>query len=103
MPIDIHSDELLTFRDLAKALPPRRQGRPIHLSTIHRWRSRGLRGIKLEAVRIGGAWHTSWEAFARFCRALTDDQTISADTSRNLVVSNEDVEIAAATLDREGF
>jgi hypothetical protein len=27
--------------------------------------------VQLEAIRIGGAWHTTIEAFARFCDRLT--------------------------------
>jgi len=71
MPIDVAREQLLTFADLARRLPRRRRGRPVHTSTIHRWRSPGIRSVRLEAVRIGGAWHTSWEAFTRFCEALT--------------------------------
>lgn len=68
---DITQEQLLTFRDLARSLPCRRGDRPVHVATIHRWRSRGLNGIRLEAMRIGGAWTTSREAFRRFVDRLT--------------------------------
>jgi len=71
MAINVAEEDLITFTELAKALPCRRAGRPVHVSTIHRWRSRGINGLKLEAVRVGGAWHTSWPAFARFSAELT--------------------------------
>ena len=71
MPINITEEDLVTFKELARSLPRRRENRPVHYATIHRWRSRGLKGIRLEAVRVGGAWHTSWEAFRRFCDHLT--------------------------------
>ena len=71
MAIDLSKERILTFPELAGHMPRRRRGRPVHVSTIHRWRGTGVRGIRLDAVRIGGAWHTSWEAFARFCEALT--------------------------------
>jgi hypothetical protein len=71
MTIKIDAERIVTFPALARSLHPRRRNRPVHVSTIHRWRDPGLRGIRLEAVRIGGAWHTSWEAFSRFCDRLT--------------------------------
>src|SRR5690606_18271260 len=71
MPIDITQETLITFAEVARALPRRRRGRPVHVSTIHRWRSPGLRGVHLEAMRVGGAWCTTWEAFARFSSQLT--------------------------------
>lgn len=71
MSIDVNDEELITFTDLARSLPHRRSDRPVHVATIHRWRSRGLNGICLEAVKVGGAWHTSREAFARFTGRLT--------------------------------
>lgn len=71
MAINVAEEDLITFTELAKALPCRRAGRPVHVSTIHRWRSRGIKGLRLEAVRVGGAWHTSWAAFARFSAELT--------------------------------
>lgn len=71
MPISVENERLVTFPALARTLPCRRSNRPIHVSTIHRWRHPGVRGVRLEAIRIGGAWHTTWEAFYRFCAALT--------------------------------
>ncbi len=71
MSIDILGEKLVSFRQIAASLPTRRRNRPIAVSTIYRWRRPGLRGVRLDAVRIGGAWHTSWEAFARFCEQMT--------------------------------
>lgn len=75
MPINLQNETLLSFAELAKTLPSRREGRPVHPSTIHRWRNTGLSGVKLEAVRVGGAWCTSWEAFSEFCAQLTAAET----------------------------
>ena len=71
MSIDVSNEQLISFAELAKSLPRRRGDRPVHLATIHRWRSRGLKSIRLEGVRVGGAWHTSREAFRRFTERLT--------------------------------
>lgn len=71
MPIEIMQEHLVTFSELARSLPRRRGNRPVHVATIHRWRSRGIKSVRLEAIRIGGAWHTSREAFCRFSERLT--------------------------------
>ena len=69
--IDVNDESLVTFAQLARRLPHRRNGRPTHVSTIHRWRAAGVNGVRLDAVRMGGAWVTSLEAYSRFCAALT--------------------------------
>src|SRR5437773_9620588 len=69
--IDLINEHVVTLADLARRLPSRRNGRPTHVGTIHRWRLRGLRGVKLAAARLGGTWVTSLEAYQRFCDALT--------------------------------
>lgn len=42
-----------------------------HLSTVHRWRLRGVNGIRLETWRIGGRRVTSRAALARFHARVT--------------------------------
>lgn len=69
--IDVNTEALVTFSQLARRLPHRRNGRPTHVSTIHRWRASGLHGVRLDAVRVGGSWLTSLEAYSRFCASLT--------------------------------
>lgn len=64
------SSDLISFPALARKIPPSRQERPVAIGTIHRWR-RGMRGIRLDAIRIGGRWYTSAAAFQKFCDELT--------------------------------
>jgi len=59
--IDHTSETLLTFAEAAAVLPDRP-----HVSTLHRWRLRGIGGVKLETIRIGGRRYTSHEALERF-------------------------------------
>jgi hypothetical protein len=75
--ICVGSEQLLTLAQLAKRIPRRRRERPVHPSTVHRWRRPGIRGVRLECIRVGGAWHTSLEAFQRFCEQLS---ALEADT-----------------------
>jgi len=65
MPIDIHSETLLTLNEARAILP----GRP-DIGTLHRWRTRGLRGVKLETVLLGKRY-TSREALQRFSEKTT--------------------------------
>jgi Protein of unknown function (DUF1580) len=52
-------------------LPPRRGGARLHVATLHRWRAKGLRGVRLESVRLGGGWYTSVQALERFFERLS--------------------------------
>ena len=69
--IDLNTETLVTFTQLARRLPHRRNGRPTHVSTIHRWRLNGLKGVRLAAAKHGAIWVTSIEAYQRFVAALT--------------------------------
>jgi hypothetical protein len=64
--IDIHSEHMLTIAEAARELP----GRP-HVSTLWRWIQRGCRGVRLEAILIGGIRYTSRESLQRFCDSIT--------------------------------
>ncbi len=78
--IDLSSEPLITLAEAARLRPLGRNGRATHVATIYRWISRGIRGIRLEALRVGGALFTSREAVQRFAEALT---TSGATTSRD--------------------
>jgi hypothetical protein len=56
-------------RLLAKASPDV-PGRP-HASTLLRWALRGVKGVKLETVIVGGRRFTSLEAIQRFIERLS--------------------------------
>ena len=64
--ICIKSEELIALTDVPDVLP-RRAGKKINYSTVFRWAQRGVRGKRLEVVRIGGVRFTSIEAINRFC------------------------------------
>jgi len=66
MSINLSTETLVTLIQASQLLP----GHP-HISTLHRWRMRGVQGIKLETCRVGGRRFTSREALDRFCAATT--------------------------------
>jgi hypothetical protein len=93
MPIAPLDADLLTLRDAAKLLPPRRGGSRIAISTLWRWASRGCGGVRLEIIRVGGVAYTTREAIAEFVakRSIpaahtaipTPSPTVGASSSRS--------------------
>lgn len=74
--IDLTTETPIALTEVPGLLPPGRQGRPVHISAIHRWVMDGSvapdgQRVRLEAVRVGGRWITSKEALQRFAEALT--------------------------------
>ena len=81
--IEVTAETLIQFRDLPKWTKDH-LGRRIHPSTLHRWRLRGTRGVKLETLLVGGTRYTSVEALNRFFAATT----AAADGESYSVVSD---------------
>ena len=93
MAIDLRKEQPVPFTELARS-------RAKHVSTVHRWRKPGLRGVCLEAIRIGGAWHTSHEAFQRFCDQLSVCETVvRLEKTADQGIDEE----ANAAMDRDGW
>lgn len=69
MPIDIHTEQLCTLSQAARLLP-RLNANHISPNAIWRWCRRGVGGVHLEHVRIGGRIFTSAEALNRFANLL---------------------------------
>ena len=70
--IDIGSENLLTFRDAAEWLPRRSRGRKVAITTLWRWSTYGVKGVRLETARIGRLRMTSREALQRFSNRLAE-------------------------------
>ncbi len=68
MGIDIETEELIHFPQARKEFP-----RPTCIATLHRWRLRGVRGVVLETILVGGLRYTSREAIGRFIAAQNAD------------------------------
>jgi hypothetical protein len=65
--IDAAADQLRPVNDVIKA----RLGKRISPATLWRWRLKGVNGVKLECLRVGGHWVTSDALFIEFLRAQT--------------------------------
>jgi hypothetical protein len=65
-------ESLIALSTVPSLLPPSAVGKPVNLSTIFRWVMKGVRGVRLEALRAGGRWYTSESALRRFTSRLTE-------------------------------
>lgn len=74
--IDPFKEAMLSFGQAARQVP----GRPVSTQTIHRWHDKGIAGVKLEAIVIGGRLHSSKEALTRFFAAVTQAKQAAQQT-----------------------
>ncbi|QDV75376.1 DUF1580 domain-containing protein [Botrimarina mediterranea] len=78
----------LTLPAASATLP----GRP-HVATLHRWRTRGVRGVRLRTCLIGGRRYTTREWLREFIEATTAED---AGAPRASDSPRRESEIAAA-------
>ena len=71
--IDPLTETALTLSQAAMTLPRLRRNRPVHSSTLWRWARHGIRGHRLEVVKVGGTACTSIQALQRFFSKLSDN------------------------------
>lgn len=88
--IDIEGERLISLAEAARSLP----GGAVHVATVHRWRLRGIRGIRLPSVLVGGIRYTSREALVWWFAAVTAVADGTVPTSRTS--SQRERAIAAA-------
>lgn len=77
MAIDVDSEETLTLQEAGRNFPGRGV---VSVHTLHRWRMKGFKGVKLECIRVGQVWRTSVEAMKRFVNALNPVPVAKAET-----------------------
>ena len=87
--IDIDKEEPLSLTDAARSLPSIDGKRP-HASTLWRWCRKGLRGVRLEYLRLGRRIVTTQQALARFMQRLAemDQEDIVSSTNPSEKVNN---------------
>ncbi len=96
--IDLENETLVPFSKVSGEVPGR-----IHLSTAHRWRLRGIRGVTLETVLIGGRRFTSKEALSRFFAATTAAANGEAPTACTSKRRKTAIEAAEKELQQAGI
>lgn len=92
MPIDPFRTPTFSLTQGARRLPRLRRNRPVSPSTLYRWSTIGLRGVRLETTMLGGVRVTSEDALRRFFTELDN-------RSENVTRATEDDSSAAATAD----
>jgi hypothetical protein len=64
------AEKLIPLREAPSHLPRRSNGKTLHISAIYRWMRSGVRGVRLETLKLGGTTYTSLEALQRFAIRL---------------------------------
>lgn len=82
--VSLMSETLLPLAEAGRSLPPKPGP-----STLWRWHRRGISGVKLETVVIGGRRYTSQEALRRFVDATTAARESSPKTTPDRSAATE--------------
>jgi hypothetical protein len=102
MAININTESVITLAQAAALLPHLRRGKPPHVASLYRWATRGLRGVRLETLRVGGTVCTSKEALQRFFQALNATASV-ADGAHVTLRPRRRLETVRERLRRAGF
>jgi len=63
--------QLLSLSQAVRLLwMPRRNGRPIHVATLYRWATRGVKGVRLQTVMVGRTRCVTEQALHEFFDSL---------------------------------
>ena len=92
-------EKLLRLPDAVEAAT----GQCPHLSTLHRWRLRGIAGVKLETVRCGGRRLCSIESVRRFLDGVTAAADGKQAQPRTPKQRSRDAESATRQLEQAGI
>lgn len=75
----------------------------VHVASVHRWKLRGVHGVKLESFVFGGRRYTTLEAIERFKRRTTQavdglplDATSPTSTRRKSAIEAAERELEKA-------
>jgi hypothetical protein len=94
------ANDLLSEPRLTLTQAARQYG--LHVATIHRWRLRGVRGVRLETYCLGGLRFTTAPALERFaaaCTAAADGitaQPIRTTRQREAAIAAAERELSSA-------
>jgi Protein of unknown function (DUF1580) len=69
--IDTVAERPIPLDQIPPEAIPGRGGNPVHKVTLSLWHRRGIRGIRLETIMVGGRRCTSLEALSRFYQAIS--------------------------------
>src|SRR5689334_23194438 len=99
--IDSTTEELLSLAEASKTVPGK-NGHGVNPSTVWRWALRGVGGVRLEVLRLGGRTCTSKQALQRFYERCTS-AAIGVAPTATPAIRRKAVEAAEAELSRDGI
>lgn len=104
----MRDDETIMTLSEAAASLPRIKGRKVHTSTLWRWIRKGINGVRLESLRLGGRFCTTQEALRRFgrelaARELEPKPRITTSKSPTIKARTRSVERAEKVLKKAGI
>lgn len=90
--IDHSTEDILPLSKAAREKVLKHHGRPPHISTLYRWATRGIRGVRLETLLIGGARCTTRQAIYRFIERTNEveGKPVAAASRRHSLDAAED-------------
>lgn len=107
--IDLDRERVLSLADAAQTVPAP-DGKHPATSTLWRWCRRGVRGVRLEYVRIGRRIFTSRESLTRFANRLAQRDAAEEEVAGGVVTPprttrqrQRDLKRTEAELDQAGF
>jgi hypothetical protein len=97
--IDLQIESALTAAAVAKLPQLRRNGKPPHVSQVHRWWTAGLKGHRLESIVVAGTRCSTSEAVDRWIAALSGHDSAEGQRTpirRQKETARADKQLAAA-------
>ena len=101
--IELNSEDVVSLTEATSLLPRRRRGKKPHVATLYRWAQRGVRGVRLETIQVGGTLCTSREALQRFCERLSNPEAARSSAIRSPAARERAVDRAGRELSEVGI
>lgn len=97
-PPDLASEPLVDLNYARRHLIPKKDGKPISPSTMQRWISKGVDGVRLAVVYVGRKPHTSEAAIQRFYQEMTAKRAAALAATEAVIAASESDLIRAGLL-----
>lgn len=69
---ELNDGDYIPLKEVPRLIPYRKNGKPVHISTVWRWASRGVRGCRLKTWKLGGATCTTKKAIDQFIHEMNN-------------------------------
>lgn len=101
-PPDLASEPLVDLNYARRHLIPKKDGKPVSPSTMQRWISKGVDGVRLAVVYVGRKPHTLEAAIQRFYHEMTAKRA-AALAAAEARISASQIDLMKAGLVRRRF